>query len=96
MAYQKISHNVKLTAIRLYECQLLRLQEILDCCSISKRTWFHILKLWRETGDVVNHPTGIHARARQLDCEDLDYLLQLIRSNPDYFLDELVTLLHTN
>ena len=96
MAYRKISHDVKLAAIRLYERRLLRLQEILDCCSISKRTWFRILKLWRETGDVVNHPTGIRARARQLDHEDLDYLLQLICSNPDYFLDELVTLLRTN
>ena len=96
MAYQKICHDVKLTAIRLYEHQLLRLQEILDCCSISKRTWFHFLKLWKETGDVINHPTGICGRTHQLDHEDLDYLLQLIQSNPDYFLDELVTLLHTN
>ena len=35
-------------------------------------------------------------RPRQLDHEDLEYLVQLIRSNPDYLLDELVTLLHTN
>ena len=96
MTYQKISCDVKLAALRLYEPWLLRLQEILTCCSISKRTWFCILKLWRETGDIVNHPTGMSGRPRQLDHEDLEYLVQLIRSNPDYLLDELVTLLHTN
>jgi hypothetical protein len=33
---------------------------------------------------------------RNLDYTDLQYLLQLIRENPDYFLDELLHLLKTN
>ena len=47
-------------------------------------------------GDIVNHPTGMRGRPCQLDHKDLEYLVQLIRSNPGYLLDELVTLLHTN
>ncbi|KAG2355277.1 hypothetical protein BDR07DRAFT_1171063, partial [Suillus spraguei] len=59
-------------------------------------TWFRILKLWRETGDVVNHRPTLRGRLRALDHEDIDCLLRLIRQNPDYFLDELTHLLATN
>ncbi|KIK19398.1 hypothetical protein PISMIDRAFT_107571, partial [Pisolithus microcarpus 441] len=33
---------------------------------------------------------------RLLNCEDTEYLLQLIRQKPDYFLNELLHLLQTN
>ena len=39
---------------------------------------------------------GQPGRKRLLICEDLDYLLTLIRDNPDYFLDELLKLMETN
>jgi hypothetical protein len=51
------------------------------------------LKLWRETGDVVNHPRGVRGHVRRLDIK---YLLELIHDIPDYFLDELVNFTTTN
>ncbi|KAG2074849.1 hypothetical protein BDR04DRAFT_1092433 [Suillus decipiens] len=50
------------------------------------------MKLWRDTGDVINQPRTARGRVRHLDREDIDYLLQLVHDNPDYFLDELVDL----
>ncbi|KIK80407.1 hypothetical protein PAXRUDRAFT_56333, partial [Paxillus rubicundulus Ve08.2h10] len=52
MVYRKISHNVKLAAIRLHECNLLELPDILNVCNFLQCTFYHILKLWCETGDV--------------------------------------------
>jgi transposase len=94
--YRKISRDVKIAAIRLYERELLALYDILDCCGFSERTWFRILKLWRETGDVVPPNHSLRGRLRTLDHNDVQYLCQLIRQNPDYFLEELFYLLRTN
>ncbi|KAG2365884.1 hypothetical protein BDR07DRAFT_1353220 [Suillus spraguei] len=98
MGFRKISRDVKLAAIQLHERNLLSLRDILDSCEFSERTWFRILRLWRETGDVVNYQpsTATRGRLRALDCEDIDCLLCLVRQNPDYFLDELTHLLATN
>jgi transposase len=94
--FRKIGRDVKIAAIRLYERELLSLDNILDCCGFSERTWYRILKLWRETGDVINPNRSLRGRLRSLDHDDLAYLLRLIRQNPDYFLDELLYLLKTN
>ncbi|KAG2154807.1 hypothetical protein DEU56DRAFT_868348 [Suillus clintonianus] len=77
MGFHKISRDVKLVAIRLHERNLLSLPDILDSCGFSERTWFRILRLWRETGDVVNHqPSAVmRGRLRALNCEDIDCLL---------------------
>lgn len=96
MGFRKISRDVKIAAVRLYERGLLDLEDILDCCGFARRTWFRVLKLWRETGDVVPEAQTIRGRVRNLDHEDIAYLLELIRDNPDYFLDELLHLLETN
>jgi transposase len=96
MVNHRISLDVKIAAMRLYERDLLGLEEILDACGFSLRTFYRVLKLWRTTGDVVSYPTGIQGRKRLLDREDLDYLLQLIRATPDLFVDELLTLLEKN
>jgi len=96
MGYCKISRDVKIAAIRLYECGLLELDNILDCCGFSHRTWYHVLKLWRETGNVILEAQSLRGRVWTLDREDIDYLLELIHDNPDYFLDELLSLLETN
>ena len=94
MGYHVISRDVKIAAIRLYECELLDLEDILDCCGFSRQTWFRILRLWRETGDVVPEKLSLRGRLRNLDQEDFHYLLMLIRDNPDYFLDELLDTNH--
>src|SRR6266487_2241903 len=96
LMFRKIGRDVKIAAIRLFECNLLELDDILDCCGFSERTWYHILKLWRQTGDVVNLDTSLCGRLRNFNHEDVDYLVQLIHENPDYFLDELLHLLKTN
>ncbi|KAG2368818.1 hypothetical protein BDR07DRAFT_1222024, partial [Suillus spraguei] len=83
-------------AICLSEHDLLSLQDILDCCRFSEWTWYRIIKLWREMGDVINQPRTAPGRVRHLDHEDIDYLLQLLHDNPNYFLDELVDLTQTN
>ncbi|KIK73037.1 hypothetical protein PAXRUDRAFT_796438 [Paxillus rubicundulus Ve08.2h10] len=97
MAFHKISDDVKRAAIRLHERGLLNLQDILDCCGFSARTWYRTWKLWNETGDVAAHPNPFNrGRPRLLDHKDLEYVLQLVDDNPDYFLDELVRLMATN
>jgi transposase len=96
MGFRIISRDVKLAAIRLYELDLLDLDNILHSCGFSLRTFYRILKLWRETGDVVKPNTNRRGRPRILDHEDVQYLLCLVADNPDYFLDELLHLLKTN
>ncbi|KAG5649179.1 hypothetical protein H0H81_005637 [Sphagnurus paluster] len=93
---RRISRDVKVAAIRLYECNIIDLDDILDCCGFSIRTFYQILKLWRRTGDVVKHGTRHHGRSRLLKREDLQYVLNLIKHNATYFLDELLHLLRTN
>lgn len=96
MPYHRISHDVKIAAIRLYERELLPLEDILDCCRISRCTFFRILQLWRTTGDVVNHNYHRCGNHRILVTDDVQYLLRLVRHRPDWFLDELADLLLEN
>jgi transposase len=96
MGFHKISADCKLAAIRLHDNGILPLETILGCCGFSERTWFRILKLWRETGRV-DRPGGTRrGRLRILDTDDIQYLLRLVRSNPDYFLDEFLNLHQKN
>ena len=94
----RVSRDLKVAAIRLFELGHLPLPDILLCCRISRRSFYRILHLWRTTGDVVNDQTtsSQRSRVRGLNRDDVQYLLQLIRTNPDYFLDELLDLLKTN
>lgn len=90
--YRKISCDMKITAIWLYEQELLALDDILDCCGF----WYQILKLWRETGDIVPPNCSLRGHLHTLDHNNVQYLCQLIHQNPDYFLEELLYLLKTN
>jgi transposase len=96
--YRKISRDVKLAAIHLHEHQLLSLENfILACVGFSESTFWRILKLWRETGDVVSISDRICGRPRILQCNhDVLYLIRLVRQSPEWFLDELLVLLDTN
>ncbi|KAJ3536464.1 hypothetical protein NMY22_g6034 [Coprinellus aureogranulatus] len=96
MGFRHISRDVKVAAIRLHESDLLDLDDILDVCGFSRRTFFRILKLWRETGDVVKPDCQTRGRPRILIRDDIDYLLELVNENPGYFLDEFLDLLDTN
>ena len=86
---------VKFHSLRLYKCNLLSLQTILECCDFSICTWFHVQKLWKETGDVINPKASLRDHIHNLDQDDVQLLLQLVDDNPDYFLDELLHLLQT-
>jgi len=96
MPFRKISRDVKITAIRLYDLGYLPLYDILDCVGFSRRTFYRILKRWQETGDVVRHTFGLPGRPRNLHFDDILYLLRLVRHRPDWFLDELQDLLRHN
>lgn len=96
MPFRKISRDVKLAAINLYQRGLLELRDILDCVGFSESTFWRIWKLWRTTGDVVGHGHGLAGRPRKLLADDIDYLKRLIHHRPDWFLDELLGLLETN
>ena len=50
MPFCKISPDVKFAAIRIYERGLLPL---VDCLDFSESTFYGVLKLWGDTGDVV-------------------------------------------
>jgi hypothetical protein len=96
IVYRKISQDVKLTAMHLHEHQLLSLENILACVGFSESTFWRILKLWCETGDVVSISNRIRRRPRILQCDDVLYLIRLVRHRPEWFLDELLVLLDTN
>jgi transposase len=96
MPYRQISRDVKLAAIRLHEQALLPLPDILDCLRISRATFYRILQLWRTTGDVVRHSSGIQGRPQSMNLDNIDYLKHLISHHADWFLDELQYLLATN
>ena len=54
------------------------------------------MHLWNTTGDILPTRASLRGRVRNLDRDDLSYLLALVHQNPDYFLDELLHLLETN
>ena len=94
--YHKIGCDVKIAAIRLHERSLLDLNDILNCCKISRSTWFCVLKLWQETGNIVSNNNAYCAQARLLNFDNMQYLCQLVKQNPNFFLDELLNLLKAN
>jgi hypothetical protein len=96
MLFRKISKDVKVAAMRMYDADLLPLGTILDFLDMSRRTFFRVRTLWIETGDVVRQTDGIKGQPRLLHFTDIDYLKRLIRHCPDRFLDELQYLLQTN
>jgi transposase len=96
MPFRKISRDVKVAAVNLYERELIPLDDILDCCRLSRSTFFRILRLWRTTGDVIKYPYSNIGRPRVLVANDVQYLLRLVRHRPDWFLDELADLLLEN
>ena len=94
--YRKISHDVKIAAMSLYERGLLPLEDILACVGFSESTFWRTLKLWRETGDVIRVTYGLPGRPRTMHFDDVNYLIELVKHRPTWFLDELLDLLEAN
>jgi len=96
MVYCKISADVKLVAMRLYEQNILTLDQILDCVGFSERTFWWVWKIYSLTGDVKPPTCTTRGWPRKLHFNDLTYLLALVRQCPEWFLDELLDLLASN
>ena len=82
--------------MNLFEQDLPTLDQILDCVGFLESTFWHTLWLWRETGDVVNHPTGSPGCPHALHFDNINYLIWLVNHCPTWFLDELLNLLKSN
>lgn len=93
---RKISDDVKLAAIRLYENGALPLVDILDAVGFSQRTFFRTLRLWYDTGRVSKPKSALVGRPRKMNFDAVLHLISLVRRNPSWFLDELTDLMDTN
>jgi transposase len=96
MPFHKISRDLKLAAMRIHNQGILSVPEIIDCLQIGRSTFYHVLDLWRTTGDVVRRTNGVRGGPRLLHFDDIDYLRQIIRACPDWFLNEMLELLENN
>ncbi|TFK22608.1 hypothetical protein FA15DRAFT_595830 [Coprinopsis marcescibilis] len=96
MGFGHISRDVKLAALHLHSRGLLGLWDIITSCGFSQHTFFHVKCLWNETGDVLPCSIGSRGWPCMLIREDIEYLLELVRDNPTYFLDEMEHLLTNN
>ena len=96
MPFSKILCDLKLVAVRLYQGNHLPLDDILDCLKMSESTFYRVLSLWNTTGDIVRHTFGICGHPWVLHFDDVDYLKWLVKACPDWFLDELLSLLESN
>jgi hypothetical protein len=94
--YHYLSRDVKWAALRLFDLGIMDLDDILDCCGFSLRTWWRIRGYWHKYGDVVPPPKAKHGRPRLLHCDDITYILRLVEFRPDWFLDEFLHLLEKN
>lgn len=95
MDNRKISPDLKIAALNLYEHVHLSLKDILACVGFSRSTFFRVRRLWLTTGNV-ERPQNRTGRPRLLHHDDVDHLIQLIHNRPDWFLDELLNLLKHN
>ncbi|KAJ6534400.1 hypothetical protein B0H19DRAFT_1324112 [Mycena capillaripes] len=91
-----VQYQVKLAAMNLFERDILPLHDILEICGFSESTFWRMRKLWRETGWVEKPRSCIRGRRRILHRDDLDYIINLVNLRPDWFLDEILTLLKHN
>ncbi|KAF8240971.1 hypothetical protein L208DRAFT_1015839, partial [Tricholoma matsutake] len=93
--FRKISRDVKIAALNLYENDTLPLSDILACVGFSKCTFYCVLKLWRESFVSHRHSNRM-GQPRLLHYDDIQYLLHLVQHQPDWFLDEFLKLLKHN
>jgi len=96
MPYWKISKDIKIAAMHLYEDNILSKPAILDYLQISSQTFDQILALWNAMGDIVRETNGVCSHPCILHFSDIEYLKHLIQHHPDWFLNELQYLLQTN
>jgi len=59
MPYHKISKDIKIAAMCLYDDDVLSKPAILNYLGISSRTFDHVLALWNATGEVVRETNSV-------------------------------------
>ena len=96
MPFRKISKDIKIAAMHLYDDNVLSKAAILDYLSFSSRTFDRVHALWVAAGEVVRQTNGVQGQPHRLHFSDIDYLKRLIQHWPDWFLDELQYMLQTN
>jgi transposase len=96
MGNRRISNDVKLAALKLFFHGQLALSDILDAVGFSRSTFFRVLNIWNETGQVSRERSYLRGRPRLLHREDVKYLLTLVKHRPQFFLQELQQLLLHN
>ncbi|KAJ7231396.1 hypothetical protein B0H12DRAFT_1029487 [Mycena haematopus] len=96
MPGRTVNYQVKLAAMNLFERDILPLPDILDIVGFSESTFWRTRRLWRDTGWVEKPKTTTSGRRRILHRDDLDYIMNLVKLRPDWFLDELLHLLRHN
>ena len=79
MGYEFMSKLQPFSSMDLYEHNLIPFHLILDCCDFSEWTWYQVLQLYCETGDVINPKPSLCVHIHLLDIDDLQYLLCLVR-----------------
>ena len=92
----KISHNLKLAALSLHQHGAVLLSDILQCLGIFQMTFFHVQKIFHETGDVVKPQSAYCGHPWIQNHVNVHYLIELIQHCPDWFLNELQGLLEKN
>ena len=95
MVFCFISPDAKHAAIRIYNNNLMNLDNILDCLDMSESTFFHALQWYQETGDVEQPKSTTCGRPQKLYFNNLAYMTALIH-HPVRFLDKLLGLLDMN
>jgi transposase len=96
MPNRRIDIGLKIAACRLYERELLGIDDILDAVGFSPATFYRCWALYKATGSPVKPPSTKKGRPRLLIREDIDYILHLVRARPDWFGVELARLLEHN
>jgi transposase len=96
MVYRLISADTKYAAIRMYNANVLELDQICYFLGMSESTFWRSLRLWRKTGYVSKPRSTTRGRPRVLHFDDIHYLIRIIEHRPNLFLDELQHLLATN
>jgi transposase len=91
-----VQSQVKLAAMNLYERDILPLNNILDIVGFSESTFWRTRKLWRTTGWVEKPKSTTTGCRRILQRDDLNYILNLVKLRPDWFIDEMLNLLKHN
>jgi hypothetical protein len=71
--------------MKMYERGLMDLDDILDCVGFKESTFYRVLRLYQESGKVVQPKSNLQGHPWKLDFDGSTYLVTLINHHPDWF-----------